>query len=340
MAKVTIAEIAKKAGVSKTSVSFAFNNPDRLAPATVERILKVAAELGYTPDPVARNLKKRRTGCIGLLVPQAIPVVARNPHTFDLIEGIGQVFEAAGRSLMIIPPHRGSLQRAVIRAAVDGFLTFGLEAEHEAMETLLNRDIPFVMIDSDPLPGVPCVNIDDQGGAYDAMRYVLAHGHRRVAILTIHRGDPDEYRGSLKRRMDGYAAALAEVGLAVKRDVPVVGCDADVQSGHRAFERLWRRQPRPTALVSMSDIAIIGVLQAARARGVAVPEELSLVGYDDILSSGLIVPPLTTIRQPVREKGRLAAQLLMDLIRDNPIAEPEIVLPTEFVERESVRRSV
>ena len=121
MPKVTIKDIAAKAGVSKTAVSFAFNKPDQLSEATLQRILAVAEELGYTPDPVASNLKTRQTGCIGLLVPQPLPLISRNPHMLAFIEGVGSTCHDAGLSLMLVPPLKGNLRRAIVRAAVDGF---------------------------------------------------------------------------------------------------------------------------------------------------------------------------------------------------------------------------
>src|SRR3990172_2667162 len=150
MPKATIKDIAAKAGVSKTAVSFAFNKPEQLSEATLQHILAVAEELGYSPDPVASNLKTRQTGCIGLLVPQPLPAIARNPHMLAFIEGVGTTCHEAGLSLMLVPPLKGNLRRAIIRAAVDGFLTLGLETFKGTMMVLQQRGVPFVMVDSDP----------------------------------------------------------------------------------------------------------------------------------------------------------------------------------------------
>src|SRR5258706_2575675 len=131
MARININDIAEKAGVSKTAVSFAFNSPERLPEARVRQILRVANEMGYTPNPVARTLTTERTGTIGLLVPKPIPEIIRNPFLPEFLEGVGEICTEASLSLMIVPPIKGSIQRAIVNAAVDGFLTLGLE-EHKA----------------------------------------------------------------------------------------------------------------------------------------------------------------------------------------------------------------
>lgn len=341
MAKVTIKEIAENAGVSKTAVSFAFNYPERLSEATLQHILRVADELGYSPDPVASNLKTRRTGCIGILIPQPIPPMARNPHTLAFLEGVGETCHEADMSVMLIPPLKGNLRRAIVRAAVDGFLTMGLETFRGTMVVLQQRGVPFVMIDSEPTEGIPCVNIDDEAGAYAAMSYALQQGHRRITILGIrsgYHGNFREYAGTLQRRMVGYLRALEEYGLTVDNHrVHLVECDCETEGGREAFHALWQNRWKPTALVAMADIIAIGALKATHELGVGVPEQISIIGFDDIASSALTYPPLTTVHQPTFEKGRLAAQLLIDLIDHHPLEAEHIVLPVSLIERESFK---
>jgi len=339
MTKVTIAEIARRAGVSKTAVSFAFNYPERLSEETLQHILAVAKEAGYAPDPLASNLKTRRTGCIGILVPQPIPIMTRNPHTLAFIEGVGDVCHETGLSLMLVPPLRGSLRRAIVRAAVDGFLTMGLETFKGTMVVLQQRGIPFVMVDSDPTPGIPCVNIDDEAGAYAAMSYALQHGHRDIAILGIrsgHHGDYQKYAGTLHRRVTGYAQALNEFDLSLEDPgIRLVEVECDANGGYEGFTTVWQSRWHPTAIVAMADIIAIGALRAARELGVCVPDDLSLIGYDDIEPSALTCPALTTIRQPTVEKGRVAAELLIQRIeREETLAE-HITLPVKLIERQS-----
>lgn len=341
MTKVNISDIAKKAGVSKTAVSFAFNNPGRLPKSTVEHILKIADDLGYIPNPVARSMTSGRTGTIGVLVPQPIPEIIRNPFIPEFLEGIGEACTAEGLSLMIVPPLKGSMRRAIENAAVDGFITLGLEEFKATMMVLRQRGVPFVTVDSDPIEGAPAVNVDDESGARAAMQHVLAAGHREIAIVAIRsgaKGNYKEYHGTLKLRMNGYLAALEEFGLALDhRKIRLIECVNTEKGGRAGFDTLWKARRCPTAVVAMSDIIAIGIIAEASEAGVRIPEELSVVGFDDIPLAKLVCPPLTTIAQPLTEKGRLAAELLLKSISGK--GEPaRYMLQTSLVVRKSVAR--
>ncbi|MCL4561301.1 MAG: LacI family transcriptional regulator [Chloroflexi bacterium] len=339
MGRVNISDIAKKAGVSKTAVSFAYNNPERLSQATVGHILKIAEELGYTPNPVARTLTTGHTGTIGVLVPQPIPEIIRNPFMPKFLEGIGEVCTKEGLSLMIVPPLKGSMRRAIENAAVDGFITLGLEEYKATMLVLRQRGVPFVTVDSDPIEGAPSINIDDESGARAAMRHVLAAGHREIAILAIRSGVQahiEEYHGTLRYRMNGYLAALEEYHLTLdRRRISLLECVSTEKGGQFGFREIWKKKRHPSAIVAMSDIIAIGVMEAALNAGVKIPEELSIVGFDDIPLAKLVNPPLTTVAQPLTEKGKLAAELLLKTIAGNAVPTHHI-LPISLVIRKSV----
>ncbi|MEX1143331.1 MAG: LacI family DNA-binding transcriptional regulator [Anaerolineales bacterium] len=343
MTRVNIKDIAEKAQVSTTAVSFAFNNPARLSKSTVKRILNIADEMGYTPNPLARNLSTGKTGAIGLLVPQPIPEIIRNPFMPEFIEGIGEVTTHKGLSLMLVPPLKGSIERAIVNAAVDGFLTLGLEESKSTMVVLRQRGVPFVTVDSDPIVGVPAINVDDEGGAKAAMQAVLEAGHREIAILSIRsgkKGHHQEYVGTLRNRMNGYEAALGEFGLKLNgHKVRLLECVSTEKGGEDGFQRLWNSRYRPTAVVAMSDIIAIGAMKAARQTGLQVPNELSFVGFDDIPLAELFTPGLTTIAQPLRQKGSLAAELLVDTIAGHSALGGHHVLPTRLVVRQSLMAS-
>lgn len=334
----TISDIARKAGVSKAAVSYALNDPSRLSAETVARIRAIAEELGYMPNPVARSMSLGRTSTIGVLVPQPLPEMLRNPFFSQFLEGVATAAARAELPILLVPPVRGSVERAVSSAAVDGFLTLGLETFRPTMHVLERRRLPYVMVDSDPVAGVACVNVDDEGGAYQAMRYVLDHGHRRIAILGIRspqRGRWERYVGTLKRRMTGYRRALTEAGLRLGEEVRLIECDVSEEGGRSGFRRAWARGPRPTALVAMSDAIALGALSAALQCGLRVPDDLSLVGFDDIPEAAWVQPALTTVSQPTREKGTTAAELLIALV--NRTGEPRhIQLETHLVRRATV----
>ncbi|HNP84760.1 MAG TPA: LacI family DNA-binding transcriptional regulator [Kouleothrix sp.] len=339
MAKVTISQIAKEAGVSKTAVSFAFNAPTQLAPATVRHIRDIAERLGYTPDPIARSMTTRRTNALGLLLPQDIATALANPFYTQFIRGLGQVCGRAGLTLMLVPPLWGSMMKAIPHATVDGFVVLGLEVDRGEVQLMRRRDKPFVLVDSDAPDDVPSVNIDDRGGAQMAMEYVLAHGHRRIAIVAFESGKAGHitaYTGTLAARLDGYRAALAAYGLTLDDErIQLVEVPSSWEGGQAAFARLWQTPIQPTALVAMSDIIAIGAIDAAKACGLQLPHDLSIVGFDDVPDAQYVSPGLTTVRQPVEAKGILAAEVLVAALQQERDVIHK-VLPCELVVRQSV----
>jgi DNA-binding LacI/PurR family transcriptional regulator len=339
MPKVTINQIAKEAGVSKTAVSFAFNDPSQLAPATVRHIREIAERLGYTPDPIARSMTTRRTNALGLLLPQDIATALANPFYTQFIRGIGKVCGRAGLTLMLVPPLWGSMLKAIPHATVDGFIVVGLEAGRDEVQLLRRRHKPFVLVDNEAPEDVPSVNVDDRSGAHAIMAHVLARGHRRIGLLCIESGKAgqvEEYTGTLGARLAGYRAALAEYGLGLDNpDIQIVEAASSWEGGQAAFKQIWSARRRPTAIVAMSDILAIGVLDAARSCHVHLPEELSIAGFDDLPDARHVRPALTTVRQPVEEKGLLAAEMLVAALAESSAVE-HLLLPTELVIRKSV----
>jgi DNA-binding LacI/PurR family transcriptional regulator len=332
VSRVTIADVASAAGVSKTAVSFAFNNPERLGHATLERVLGVAQDLGYTPHPAARALSTRRSGTIGLLIPQRLSTVFGNPFVSELIQGLGEQCDEHDLTLLLVPPLDGSLEQAIRVASVDGFISLGLSPDDTAVRVLERIGIPNVMVDSEGSAGHPAVNVDDEGGAEAAARHLLELGHRRIAILVLPpvraQKDPSP---SVMRRLSGYRNAIDAAG-APEPTTVVAGIS--VAAGGRAFESLPRGRGRPTGVLAMSDMAAIGVLGAAESARIRVPADLSVVGFDDIPASGWTSPPLTTVRQPIVEKGRLAARILIQRMNGKSVDSPR-PLRTTLVVRKS-----
>ncbi len=336
MSRVTIADVASAAGVSKTAVSFAFNKPERLGQGTLERVLGVARELGYAPHPAARALSTRRSGTIGVLIPQRLSAVFANPFMSELIQGLGELCEEHDLTMLLVPPLDGSLEGAIRQASVDGFISLGLSPDDRVLDILDSIGIPAVQVDSEPSPGRPAVNVDDVGGAEAAARHLLGLGHRRLAIIVLPfaRGQV-ESTPTAARRLAGYRAAISQAGAAQAQSV-VAGIS--VASGARAFESLMKNGHRPTGVLAMSDMTAIGVMSAAQAVGLRVPEDLSVVGFDDVPFAAWTSPPLTTVRQPIVEKGRLAAQLLIRRMRGEAVESPS-PLATTLVVRDSTMRS-
>jgi len=321
--RATAADVAKAARVSKTSVSFAFNDPTRLSDATLEKIRTVAAELGYRPDPVARMLKQRRTNSLGLLMPQDIPQAMENPYYAQFIVGIGHVCQQEGYTLLLVPPLRNSMLKAIPYAAVDGFIVTGLERDRGEVAELERRGVPYVLVDSEETTTSPSVTVDDVVGAKAMMTHLLDLGHRRITILAFEGGPdraPGTYRGPLAQRMQGIDIALGERGL--HRESPgiaVVEVPCTRGEGLKAGLDLLAGSAgaRPTAIFALSDVLAAGVLDAAHELGVDVPSEVSVAGYDDQPDALSLRPSLTTVRQPTEAKGRVAADFLMSVIRGN-----------------------
>lgn len=334
--RARIADVAREAGVSKAAVSFAFNSPQRLRPATADRIKQVATELGYRPHPVARMLTAGSTTTIGILSPQALAQAFANPFFPLFAEGVAEVTEDHGFGLLFISPLHGSLERAMARATVDGVIVIGLDRHHPEVESIRRAGLPTVLVDAPAWPEHGAIEVDDTAGAKAAARHLLELGHRDVLILTM---NPPEAQGDdgsvMGRRMLGYRSALMEFGLEID-SARIRTAPATFDGGEQAFLGAWQDGLRPTGVLSMSDAAAAGVLQAARYLGLTVPHDLSVVGFDDLPLTRFTDPPLTTVHQPVRRKGAEAAQMLLASLDGQRAGKGEHrVLETRLVVRRS-----
>ena len=332
-----IADVAREAGVSKTAVSFAFNSPDRLAPETASRIRGVADSLGYRPHPVARMLTQGQTHTLGVLTPQALSVIFSNPFFGAFSEGVALAAEQEGYALHFISPLHGSLARAMGRATVDGVVAVVLAAGHPEVEQIRAAGLPLVMVDSSALPDQPGVQVNDESGARAAAEHLLGLGHREILIVGVEPPTPGsvaETDGVTARRMRGYLAALAAREVVLPYNAVVVA-PASIEGGIAAMRRAWEDGLRPTGVLAMSDAMAIGVLRAARELGLRVPEDVSVVGFDDIDISQHTNPPLTTVHQPIRQKGETAVRLLLSVVERRDPAPEQIRLETRLIIRGS-----
>lgn len=336
--RVTAKDVAQAARVSRTAVSFAFNDPARISQQTRQRILRVAEELGYVPNPIARALVRGSTRSLGVLLPQDIPLVMDNPYYAQFLVGLGQVCDREGLSLLLVPPLRSSMRDAIPYAAVDGFVVCGLATDRGEITELRHRGVPFVLVDSDELPGVPSIEVTERAGTAELVGHLLELGHRRLAVLSL----PASGSGSsvpvgpLARRMAGIADALGTVGMSLDhpdvRVVEVVACTR--AEGYRATRELMADPRPPSAVVALSDILAVGALDALRDLGVAVPGTVSVTGFDDQPEASWVRPALTTVRQPIQAKGRVAGDFLVASIEgEHPHAGQ--VLHTALIVRES-----
>ncbi len=337
--KPTSSDVAAAAGVSRSAVSFAFNNPHRVSTTTRQRILAVAHELGYAPNTLARMLQAGQTNSLGVLLPQDLAKIMENPYYAAFLMGVGQVCDQEGFTLLLTPPLRESMLKAIPYAAVDGFIVCGLETDRGEVAELERRNMPFVLVDSDPQENVPSVDVDDQGGAREVTRHLLELGHRRLAVLSMDPG-PEKpvrgYRGPLARRMAGIVEALAEAGLAMD-DVTLVEIPVTRTDGYRATRALMAADPAPTAILALSDILAFGAVDALTDLGLDVPGQVSVTGFDDLAESAWLRPRLTTVRQAIATKGRTAGDFLISAIRGED-QHPHQLLSTSLIVRDSSGR--
>ncbi|MEA4943934.1 MAG: LacI family DNA-binding transcriptional regulator [Propionicimonas sp.] len=338
--RATMKDVATLANVSKSAVSLAFNDPKKLSEATCKNILRAAEELGYTQDPTARMLRTHRTDSLGLLLPQQLDKVLENPYYTQFLQGIGQTCQREGFTLLLAPPLRGSMLKAIPYAAVDGFIVSGLEYDRGEVKALRQRGIPFVLVDSEWHQDVPSVEVDDSQGIRELVEYLLAQGHRRIAFVAIETDTAGGYRhwkGPVQRRMQGAIDGLATADLGPESEgIGIIEVPCTRAGGVTAFRALWDQKEPPTAMVAFSDIIAFGILDAAREAGVEVPTQLSVSGFDDLTEASWTTPTLTTIRQPIATKGRLAAEYLVEAIAgDATVSTHQQRLATTLLLRES-----
>ncbi|RPJ51829.1 MAG: LacI family transcriptional regulator [Chloroflexi bacterium] len=336
--RVTITQVAQAAGVSPATVSFAFNNPEQVGPGTAQRVRQIAQQLGYSPNPIARAMISRRTGVIGMLVPFSIASSFANPFFMTFMQGVGSVCDAHSISVLVVSPYKGSLEEATRRAPVDAYIVLGLSENHEELEPLRRREVPFVVVDGDTQTR-SSINIDDEAGAYAAAAYLLRAGHRDILIITFQNLPPenqeDVHYGVGGRRLAGYRRAFTEFGIALPAD-HLIPSMTNIEGSEEAFRRALAAGMRPTAVLTMSDVHAIGAVREAQRFGMRVPQDLEVIGFDDIPLAGLVSPALSTVHQPIQEKGERAAELLIEALEE--IRPPmNLRMETELILRGTTR---
>jgi DNA-binding LacI/PurR family transcriptional regulator len=339
MARVRLRDVAAHAGVSVGSASQTFSRPELVSEDVRARVLAAAEALGYSgPDPAARRLRIGRAGALGLIFSERLRYQFTDPAAPAFLGGVAEGMEDAHMGLLLIPDSRFREKTAdsVRGAAVEGFIVYSAVRNDPRVEAALARGLPVVTVDQPRDAATPFVGIDDRAAARGAAEHLRGLGHVRVGVLGFVTALDPEGKLALDmsvERLAGYREGLG----AVWDDALVRTCRPNAtEPARRVTLRLLRDGSPPTAILAMSDVFALGALQAAAELGVAVPDELSVVGFDDSPAAALATPSLTTVAQPHREKGRLAAAWLLEAIRD-PLAERprSKILPTELVVRSS-----
>jgi len=339
--KLTLKTVAEKLGVSRTTMSNAYNRPDQLSPALRERIINGAAALGYQgPNPAGRLLRTGKTETIGMIFYDRTSQVFYDEMAIELMKGVTEVCESAGVSLLLVPTKKTRRESVgCLQALADGFIVYSafIDNNHNPVSSVLTRALPTVGIDQ-RLVNAPMVGIDDYDGGYKAARHVLGLGHRKLAIIGfyLHRDDTTGVASEERiqasglptscNRLRGYRAALSEWGIAAETVAYVETRQSTEEQGYLAARALLSGPDRPSAVLCMCDVFALGVIRAANEMQLKVPEDLSVIGFDGIASGQKIPNPLTTIRQDGRAKGAFAAKMILG---HQPLGD--IILPVELV---------
>jgi DNA-binding LacI/PurR family transcriptional regulator len=339
--RITLRDVAAQAGVSIGSASQTFGRPELVSEEVRERVLAAAKSLGYAgPDPAARSLRLGRAGVLGLIFSERLRYQFTDPAAPAFLAGLARGMEDSHLGLLLVPDSRfrDASASTVREAAVDGFVIYSAARNDPRVEAAIARRLPAVTVDQPRDAPTPFIGIDDKAAARTAAEHVRELGHERVAVLSWI--DALDAEGLLaldlsRERLAGYQEGLGPAW----REEYVRTCRPNAAEPARlATLELLRAEIPPTAILAMSDVFAVGALQAAAELGVAVPADLSLVGFDDSPAAAMANPPLTTVAQPHEEKGRLAAEWLVDAIeRGRPLRgrRRRAILPTELVVRES-----
>lgn len=328
--KVTIVDVAEEAGVSYSTVSRVINNYEFVKPSTRRRVQQAMKQLGYTPNQHARSLAGGHSQIIGLLVP-----TLDNSYMGEIIRGIDEELAMVEYDLMLYTTHRNkgkesNYVKTITNGLVDGLLLIVPLTPIAYLDALKVQNFPYVLIDQvDQENSSPVIDATNRQGAYDATRYLIALGHTRIGFVVGLRA-----LSSAEQRLEGYKAALADSGIPYNPALVVEG-DFLQPSGYTAAQELLALPELPTAIFSSNDVMAFGVMDALRDRGLRIPEDISVVGFDDIPHASLSHPKLTTVRQPLDQMGRIAARLLLDQIENPGLPVRRITLETELIIRES-----
>jgi LacI family transcriptional regulator len=329
--RATIRDIADLAGVSIATVSRVLNDRPDVAPGTREQVLQVVREHGFSTNRGARALSSGRTGIVGLTLP-----LVNDAYFGPILSGASEALYEQDMRIMLSPTlhehdREVSLMDRLSRGATDGAILILPEESTDELLHLQESGYPFVVVDPRETPpdGIPCVSAMHAAGAKAATEHLLELGHRHIGAIG---GAPGWYAN--EERMNGFRAALAAARLLPDPDLILYG-DWSIPTGERAAEELLSRDDAPTAVFAFNDNAAIGTLNVARRRGLRVPEDLSVVGFDDTFQATIVTPQLTTVRQPLAELGRLGVSLLMRLIESLRLDAMRIELATTLVVRDS-----
>ncbi len=329
-----IYDVARLAKVSTATVSKVLSNTPYVSTPTKERVLEAVKQLEYAPSLAARGLSGNRTYVIGLVIPYDPDYLFSDPFLLQVIRGVEGAANDSDYNVLISmakqSDQRSAYTRLLRTGYVDGAITVETFEGDVGRGALEERGLARVSIGyRDGIKPPNSVHADDYEGGYEAVKYLLDLGHRRIGVIS----GPANMGAMIERRR-GVTAALAEYGLSLNRHTVTYG-DFTLESGYEGGTKLLEADPRPTAIFAMNDRMAVGVMRRARELGLTIPTDLSLIGFDDVPLTVAVEPALTTIRQPSVEIGRVATQKLFEMISNEIKQFEPITLPIELIARGS-----
>lgn len=332
----TIKDVAKKANVSTATVSRILNGLPGYSDETREKVLKVIKELNYQPNAIARGLVNKRTKTLGVLLPNVSSMFAS-----EILNGIEDTAHEADYSVIVCNTDSNGVRtlkylQVLNEKRVDGIIFTSEELKDEYYKAMKEMNIPIILVStsSEKYP-LPYVKVDDLSAAYSATEYLIKNGHKKIAMIT---GRKEDKIAGLPR-IEGYKKALKDYGIPFDENRIAYGDAFGFSTGITFMEELLEKAPDTTAVFAASDEIAIGAMSVANKYNIKIPDDLSIIGYDNLKIAEMTVPPLTTIGQPLYEIGKNSANLIVKMIDTKETVESKII-SHQIIERQTVKKLV
>jgi LacI family transcriptional regulator len=330
---VTIYDVAREANVSMATVSRVVNGNPNVKPTTRKKVLEAIERLGYRPNAVARGLASKKTTTVGVIIPDISSIFYA-----ELARGIEDIATMYKYNIILSNSDQNKekemhLLNTMLGKQVDGIVFMSENITEEHVEEFEKSPVPIVLAASfDEQSKIPSVNIDYEQGAYDAVKYLLDKGHKRIAFIC----GPSEHAAAEARKLAGYKRALEEAGTAYNEELVLEG-DFTYDSGMEAFDKLWELSDKPTAIFVSSDEMALGVIHGGQDKGIHIPNDVEIIGFDNTRLATMVRPQLTTVVQPMYDIGAVAMRLLTKYMNKETVEDHTVILPHRIQFRKSTK---
>ena len=329
----TIKDVAELVGVHPSTVSRVINDDSRISEKTREKVFLIIKKLGYTPNAIARGLKTKRTHTLGMLIPDIT-----NPFFAEIARGVEDAANKNDFNIILcntddrLKKERTYLE--ILRGKrVDGLILGTAHIKDKSILELEKNNFPYILVSRNIEElDKNCVIVDDEAGGIMATEYLIKLGHRRIAHIT----GPLKIRSALNR-LKGYKLALKKYGIEYRDELVGEG-DFRIKGGYQVMKRFLKLAEPPTAIFAANDLLALGAMQAIQKKNFHIPEDFSVIGFNDIELASFVYPPLTTIRQPMLEMGALAVKMLIKIIEEGEFNQGKVILKPELIVRESCKK--